>query len=78
MATVKAGGYEGHKLLLVSPEAPDGGLSERAYIAVDFVQAGPGDRVLLLREGSSVRELLGRETAPVHAAIVGFVDEVTR
>jgi microcompartment protein CcmK/EutM len=78
VATVKAKEYEGHRLLLVRPETSDGALAAQSYIAVDLVDAGPGDRVLLMREGSSVRDLLGKENAPIHAAIVGIVDAVSR
>ncbi len=78
VATRKVPEHEGWKLLLVRPEEADGKPSKRSYIALDLVQAGVGDRVLLLREGSSVRDLVGRKKAAVHAAIVGIVDEVTR
>ena len=78
VATTKVAEHAGWKLLLVRPEEVGGGLSERSYIALDLVDAGVGDRVLLLREGSSVRDLVGREQAAVHAAVVGIVDEVTR
>ena len=78
VSTVKARVYDGRKLLLVRPEKADGSPGERDYIAVDLVHAGVGDRVLLMREGSSVRDLLGEADAPVHAAVVGIVDEVAR
>ena len=78
VSTVKTPSHEGYKLLLVRPEKSDGELTERSIIALDLVKAGVGDRVLLLREGSSVRDLVGLEKAPVHAAVVGIVDEVER
>ncbi len=77
-ASVKAREHKGHRLLLVRAESPDGALAARPFLAVDLVDAGPGDRVLLMREGSSVRDLVGNENAPIHAAVVGIVDEVTR
>ena len=45
-------------------------------ICVDVVQAGVGDRVLVLDEGNGARQILGRKVAPVRAVIVGVVDAV--
>jgi ethanolamine utilization protein EutN len=78
VSSVKEPHYKAHRLLLVRPEKADGTLEARSFIAVDLVDAGEGDRVLLIREGSSVRDLLGDATAPIHAAVVGIVDEVAR
>ena len=69
--------YDGRRLLAVRPVNPDGSdAQDRLYIAVDRCQAGPGDRVLLMAEGSSVRALLGDDRAPIRCAVVGVVDEV--
>ncbi len=78
VSTVKHPSHSGWKLLLVRPENLDGSFADRSFIALDLVQAGPGDRVLLMREGSSVRDLTAQPETPVHAAVVGIVDEVTR
>jgi ethanolamine utilization protein EutN len=78
VSSVKVAAHKGHRLLLVRPEREDGTLEARSYIAVDLVDAGEGDRVLLMREGSSVRDMLGQAAAPVHAAVVGIVDEVAK
>jgi len=45
-------------------------------IAVDRVDAGVGDSVLVLDEGSSARQLFEVETGPVRAVVVGIVDDV--
>ncbi|MFH0809684.1 MAG: EutN/CcmL family microcompartment protein [Pseudomonadota bacterium] len=74
-STVKHQAFRGLKLLVVQPffgGRPQG----RSFLAVDFAQAGVGDTVLVVREGSSTRQLLGRELAPVHAAVVGIVDGI--
>ena len=56
---------------------PQGGAEARYDIAVDLVQAGPGDTVLVLDEGSSARQLLNAEpNGPVRAVIVGIVDAI--
>ena len=51
---------------------PDG----RVFLAIDSVQAGPGDLVLAAREGNTARQILGRDEDPLHAVILGIVDEV--
>jgi microcompartment protein CcmK/EutM len=40
------------------------------------VQAGAGDRVLVIDEGNGARQILNRKEAPVRAVIVGIVDDV--
>jgi microcompartment protein CcmK/EutM len=45
-------------------------------IAVDTVDAGPGDRVLVLDEGNGARQVLASKDGPVRSVIVGIVDEV--
>ena len=63
--------YEGRKLLLVRPEA--GGPE---VLAVDVVDAGVGDRVLLMEEGNGARQLMGDDDAPIRSVVVGVVDGV--
>ena len=65
------------KLMLVRPEGPDGKPTGTGYLAVDQIAAGPGDRVLVLSEGSGVRQLLGGNP-PIRSVIVGIVDDVYR
>jgi microcompartment protein CcmK/EutM len=67
-----------HRRLLLCDIATPVGLDRQtdAYtIAVDLVDAGVGDTVLVLDEGTSARQLLGVETGPIRAVIVGIVDE---
>jgi len=74
-STRKHEAFCGLKLLVVQPlfgGRPRG----RSFLAADFAQAGVGDTVLVVREGSSSRQLVGHELAPVHAAVVGVVDEI--
>jgi len=68
--------YDGRRLLAVRPLNPDGSeAADRMFVAVDRAQAGIGDRVLLMAEGSSVRALVG-ESAPIRCAVVGVIDEI--
>lgn len=77
VSTVKHPFFDGRKLMLVERLGLDGAADARYDIAVDLVQAGPGDVVLVLDEGSSARYLLDAEPhGPVRAVIVGIVDAV--
>jgi ethanolamine utilization protein EutN len=78
VATIKNELFEGRKLLLVDRLDLDGEPTAKYDIAVDMVQAGVGDRVLVLDEGNSARQVVGREpNGAIRAVIVGIVDEVT-
>jgi len=74
VATQKNEKFEGSKLLLVQPLDLDGQDKGGTVLAIDAVDAGPGDRVLLLQEGRSAQLVLGRGVAAVDAAVVGVVD----
>lgn len=78
VATIKNELYEGRKLLVVDKLGLESGQPTGKYdIAVDMVQAGVGDRVLVLDEGNSARQILDREpNGAIRAVIVGIVDEV--
>ena len=64
------------KLLVVRPVSPDGQPEGGALVAVDTVDAGPGETVLVV-SGSSARMADSLGQSPVDAAIVGIVDSVT-
>ncbi|HEY6866701.1 MAG TPA: EutN/CcmL family microcompartment protein, partial [Candidatus Eisenbacteria bacterium] len=50
VATIKHAELAAHKLLLVRGVEPDGRPTGRLMIALDAVDAGPGDRVLVADE----------------------------
>ena len=76
-ATVKHESFEGRKMMLVQPyKTPPDKDPASAFLAMDFVQAGVGDMVLVLREGGSSNIMYGPGRWPVHAAIAGIIDEV--
>lgn len=62
------------KLMLVEQVDLAGNPDGNTFIAVDKAQAGPGDLVLINKEGSGARLLLDNEKIPVQAVIVGIVD----
>ncbi|MGD9315619.1 MAG: EutN/CcmL family microcompartment protein, partial [Anaerolineae bacterium] len=61
VATIKDELFEGHKLLMVDKLNLAGEPTPKYDIAVDMVQAGVGDLVLVLDEGNSARQILDRE-----------------
>jgi microcompartment protein CcmK/EutM len=76
VATIKISHLEGQRLLMVDRLDADGRVTGAYDIAVDVVQAGPGDTVLVLDEGNGARQILGLDPGAVRAVIVGIVDEV--
>lgn len=76
VATQKNAKLEGAKLLLVQPLDLEGQPRGAAVLAVDGVDAGMGDRVLLIQDGRAAQLVLGRGIAAVDAAVVGVVDSV--
>jgi ethanolamine utilization protein EutN len=78
VSTQKNGKLEGSKLLLVQPLDLAGEPRGTPVLAIDGVDAGPGDRVLLVQEGRAAQLVLGQGTAAVDAAVVGVVDTVER
>ena len=76
VSTHKRPQFEGAKLLLVQPEAPDGVAVGAALLAIDAVGAGVSELVIVVIEGRAAAEALGKTLTPVDAAIIGIVDHV--
>ncbi len=76
VATAKHKTYVGRKLLAVQPLDENGSSIGSSFLAVDDVQAGPGDVVLVMQEGNGVRQLLKAKDLPIRSLIVGIVDRV--
>ena len=76
VATQKHASHEGCKLLVVQPLNLDGSDRGDAVVAVDAVDAGAGDRVLLVTEGFSAMTSVGRPQSPIDMAVVGFIDRI--
>jgi ethanolamine utilization protein EutN len=76
VSTINHPFYIGKKLLVVEKEdfvgKPGGYL-----IAMDGgVDAGVGERVLVIDEGNSARQIVGDANAPVRSIIVGVIDRI--
>lgn len=77
VATQKHRKLDGAKLLLVQPLTLEGDPKGPAVLTIDSVGAGIGERVLVVIEGKAAGAALRRKAAPVDAAIIGIIDEVT-
>ena len=67
---------EGKTLLLLRPVTPAGEPTGKTRIGIDRAQAGVGDRVLVIDEGNSGRQLLDAPNGAVKTVVVGVVDYV--
>ncbi len=77
VATQKAPSHEGRKILIVQPLNPDGTERGNAVLALDSVDAGVGDRVLVSTEGWSSMTAVGRPNSPIDMAVIGVIDSIT-
>lgn len=78
VSTIKVEGYHAKKILIVQPIGPDGSAKGKSYLAVDAVQAGVGDTVMVIEEGGSARVILQEpDTFTIKAVITGIVDAVS-
>lgn len=77
VSTEKHPHYVGYKLLMVQPVDAGGAPKGKPLLAVDGVQAGVGDTVLVVDEGGSARSVLGDEKAlTIRTAICGIIDRI--
>ncbi|HWG36254.1 MAG TPA: EutN/CcmL family microcompartment protein [Terriglobales bacterium] len=84
VATQKHPSHEGRKLLRIAPEAVEhegaalapSGMPPGALIALDSVDAGVGDRVLVVLDGFAAMSAVERPRSPIDAAVVGVVEQV--
>ncbi|MCH9028230.1 MAG: EutN/CcmL family microcompartment protein [Ignavibacteria bacterium] len=77
VSTQKNSNLKGQKLLIVHPiDLKNKYIGKKDVVALDFVDAGIGDVVLLVQEGKAVEQILGHRKAPVHSIIVAIVDSI--
>ncbi len=76
VATQKNEALREHRMLIVQPIDLDGKFIGRDIIAIDHVDAGVGDTVLVMVEGTGARQILKREDIPVHSVVVAVVDGI--
>ena len=76
VATQKSPSHEGRTILVVQPLNLDGSDRGEPLLALDAVDAGVGDRVLIVTEGFCAMTAVGRTNAPIDVAVIGVIDEV--
>lgn len=75
VATRKHEAYRGKKLLLVEPVDRDDAPAGDPILAVDLVDAGVNDLVLVSSEGRFARELFGA-SSPVRSTVIAIVEGI--
>lgn len=77
VATQKNQRYEGSRIMLCRQITPEGEDMEYTCLAVDAVDSGEGDIVVIAQEGwSASTAATGRAGAAIDSAIVGVVDYI--
>ncbi len=76
VSTINHHGYDNRRLLIVDRLDASGSPTGGYLIAVAAVDAGVGQRVLVLDEGNGARQILRDAGAPVRSIVVGVVDSV--
>jgi microcompartment protein CcmK/EutM len=75
-ATQKKEQLNAKKILICQPVDLDGKSIGRDILALDSVDAGVGDTVLVLQEGQGAAQILKRKDIPVHSVVVAVVDGI--
>ena len=76
VASQKHRSHERRKILVVQPLELDGSNRGVPVLALDAVDAGVGDRVLVVQEGASAMSSVGRPQSPIDMAVIGVIDSV--
>lgn len=77
VSTQKDENLKGHKLLLVKEVDFDGEfINNKDALAIDLIDAGIGDTVIVAREGDAVQQILGNKATPVNTVIIAIVDNI--
>ncbi len=77
VATQKNERYANARMMLCQPVTPEGAETGATLLALDSVDAGVGDMVLIVQEGwGASTAATGEPGAAIDSAIVGVVDRV--
>ena len=76
VSTINHADYDNRRLLIVDRLEPSGKPAGGYLIAMAAVEAGVGDRVLVLDEGNGARQILANTKAPVRSVVVGIIDSI--
>ena len=78
VATIKHPAYKSWRMLLLDRIDLSGAESGGYLVAIDAVDAGVGQTVLVIDEGNSARQVIGDPQAPIRSVIIGIVDLITQ
>jgi microcompartment protein CcmK/EutM len=76
VSSVKYETLQSHKLLIVQQLDPDGTAVGEPLIAIDMVDSGKGDVVLIVDQGTAARQVLAMEYPTIRTLILGVVDRI--
>ena len=77
VSTQKDKSLKSHKLLLFKKIDLLGKyINNKDEIALDLIDAGIGDTVLVVKEGAAVQQILGHSNSPVNTMVVAIVDDL--
>ena len=77
VSTQKNKNLEGHKLLLVREINFEGEfINKNDALAIDLIDSGIGDTVLVVREGDAIKQILGDSKTPFNTMIIAIVDDI--
>ncbi|HZI48409.1 MAG TPA: EutN/CcmL family microcompartment protein [Pyrinomonadaceae bacterium] len=77
VATQKNHRYESARVMMCEQMTPEGEMMGHTVLALDAVDAGVGDTVLIVQEGWSASTVAtGKAGAAIDSAIVGVVDHI--
>ena len=77
VSTVIAPGYAAKKIFVVQPVDHQGNSKGNSFLAIDAVQSGIGDIVLVIEEGGSARSIINEPNSmTIKAVITGIVDKI--
>jgi len=77
VSTISAPIFDHQRLLFCDYLTPAGEPTGDYVIAVDTVDAGAGETVLILDEGNGARQIMEVSTGPIRALVVGVIDQVS-
>jgi ethanolamine utilization protein EutN len=75
-ATIKHPVYKSQRLLNVAILTPEQNPTGESVVAIDSVDAGVGDLVLITQEGRSAMAVVGQTEVPVRTVIVAVIDSI--
>ena len=76
VSSVKYETLQAQKILVIQPVDPDGTEHGEPLLAIDMVDAGIGDVVLIVDQGTAARQVLSMEYPTIRTLILGIVDRI--